>query len=354
MPASIVLRVPGTKCIKINPMRPVSKLILILIVSLVFGCTASRIYQPRRIDTQSEYIHKDTRTSFPVEWEGYKRKSLTTFNKGKTNICADYVLSNSSQDIKISVYVYPAPDAIEHRIRDEYLDCLQDIATISNSEIKTSPKHIRVSKSGYKVLGLSSVINSEKYKTVLVLFECGEYFLKYRISSSVADTSVLVDISNQLTDKFSPIDIVRTKPLIQDITIHIAPGIVSDTSNLDAVLAAALAKTKWVNQNIDSLERCSGFPGLYFEEQKVSIDSMLNKWMAVKHNNTINDKFFDDLVDIRMSGFLNEFICDQYWNTLLLPDSVKLDWDNYEIWKSINNPTVKLVGEYYYLIGYED
>jgi hypothetical protein len=81
---------------------------------------------------------------------------------------------------------------------------------------------------------------------------------------------------------------------------------------------------------------------------------MLNRWGKLKHNKTRFDKFFDDLTDIRNSGFLNEFICDQYEGTLLLPDNIKLDLENYEIWKRRTNPTVRLVGQYYYLIGYEN
>jgi hypothetical protein len=213
--------------------------------------------------------------------------------------------------------------------------------------------HKKVSKDGYKVLGLSASISTEYNNTVLVLFECGKYFLKYRVSSATADTNILKDISNKLIDKFSPIDIVKKQPLLQGVDVHISPAITTDTICLFAIFAAVKSKIDWVYKNVDSLERCSGFPSLYFEEQKTSIDSMLNKWESLKHNNSRYNKFFDDLVMIRKSGYLNEFICDQYWSTLLLPDNIKLDWDNYEIWKRRNNPTVKLVGQYYYLLGFE-
>ena len=326
----------------------------VLFVSLLFGCSASRVYQPKKINIQDDFVHKKTNTLFPINWDSFKRESITIFDKDSTNVGVNYIINNSNQDLKLTIYVYPAPTAIEHRIRDEYFNCLQAIATASNQGINTSPKHKRVSKDGYKVIGLSGTISNQNLKTVLVLFECGKYFLKYRISSSIIDTSVLIDISNKLVDKFSPIEIVKKQPLLQGATIHISPGITSDTSCLNAILGAVFAKSIWVNKQVDSLEKCSGYPSLYFEEQKVTIDSMLNKWERIKHNNTKFDYYFNDLSTIRKAGILNEFICDQYSNTLLLPDYIKLDWEKYEIWKRKNITTFRLVGQYLYLIGYEN
>jgi len=336
-------------------MGKISKLLFgLLFTSLICGCTASRVFRPRQINVQGDFLHKTTNISFPINWERFKRESITVFNKDSTNVGVSYLFNNPNQDIKFTIYIYPTENGIEHRIRDEYFNCLQAIATVSNQLINTTPKHVRVSKDGYKVLGLSGVISNENLRTVLVLFECGKYFLKYRISSNNIDTSVLSDVSNKLIGKFSPIDIVKKQPLIQGSTINISPGITTDSSCLEAILAAVFAKSKWVYENVDSLEKCSGFPSLYFEEQRVTVDTMLNRWGKLKHNKTRFDKFFDDLTDIRNSGFLNEFICDQYEGTLLLPDNIKLDLENYEIWKRRTNPTVRLVGQYYYLIGYEN
>lgn len=340
--------------IKHTYMRLILRSILLLILpSLLFGCLSSRVFQPKRLNVLGDYYHKNTMVKFPENFDGLKRESITSFDKDSSNIGVSYHRSNSNQNLMVTVYIYPATSGIEHRIRDEYFESLQSIATVSNQGINTTPKHIRVSKDGYSVLGLSGVISNKNQSTVLVLFECGKYFLKYRISSTDMDPGVLEDISNKLTDKFSPIDIVKKQPLIQGVDVHISPGITTDTISLIAIFAAVKSKIDWAYQNVDSLERCSGFPSLYFEEQKTSIDSMLNKWESLKHHNTKFDKFFDELVGIRKNGFLNEFICDQYWGTLLLPKELKLDWSGYNLWKRKNNPTVKLVGEYYYLLGFE-
>lgn len=305
------------------------------------------------LDVTGDYKHCTTDIIFPEHYNQFTRDGITAFNRERTDICASYIYDNPNVDIKFSIYIYPAPVALEHRLRDEFYLCLQAISNVQDEEIVTSAEPIKVRKDGYQVIGLSATINKDHFKSVLALFECGKYFLEYRISSSKIDTLVLNNLKNKLTQQFSPVEIVKKQPLLQGVTVHVSPGITTDTISLIAILAAVHAKIEWVYDNVDSLERCSGFPGLYFEEQKVALDSMLNRWEGMKHNNTQFDKYFDELSEIRKSGFLSEFICDEYWSTLILPDFFKPDWVNYNNWKTQFKPTVKLTGGYYYLLGFE-
>lgn len=329
------------------------KLITISLTIIIFSsCVSSRYYQPKTISVTGDFVHKPTSISFPNNFERFNRESITIFNKDSSNVGVNYVL-NTKQDLRVTVCIYPASNGFEYRLRDEFFDCLQSIATSNNEGINTLPRPIKVAKDGYKVIGLSTPISNDNFKTVLVLFECGKYFLKYRISSSVIDTSALIDVSNRLLSHFSPIDIVKKQPLLPGIDIHISPGITTDSICLSALFHGIKAKIDWINNNVDSLEKCSGLPNLYFEAHKIAIDSMLNKWERMKHNNSIHDKYFNELLKIRESGFLNEFICEEYSNTLLIPESVKFDWDNYNIWRKKSNPSVRLVGIYLYLLGFE-
>lgn len=325
-------------------------IIIVLTACLSLGCLNSMAYRPRNINISGSYKNPQTDFIFTELWNGFYRQKITSFNKDASDIGITYTNNDSREDLKFTVFIYPAPVATEHRIQGEFYSCLKAIAIESKQWIHTTPGHLKVSKDGYKVLGLTAAINQENFNSVLVLFECGKFFLKYRISSSKKDTSELNNLSKKLITRFSPIDIVKKHPLNILSTLHVSPGIVKDTACLDAVLAAAAAKIKWVYTNVDSLEKCSGYPSLYFEEQKIPIDSMLREWESSKHNNTIHDKYFNDLIAIRDSGFLNEFIYDQYEGILLLPDSIKLNMESYEKWRNRNHPTVKLVGEYYYYL----
>jgi hypothetical protein len=329
-------------------------LISLFIIILISGCSASRNFKPVKINVNGDYVHKFTNTSFPVEWKAFSRESLTAYDKDTTNLGVNYISNIANQNIKFTVYVYPAPLALEIRLRDEYFKWMNETGYSLNQEYELINKHIIVSKNGYKVIGLVSAFSTEKNYILLVLFECGKYFLRFNISAKLSDADKINDLSNKIIDKFSPVDIVKKQALIPKATIHIAPAIVRDTSCLHAIFAAVHAKSKWVYENVDSLERCFGYPSLYFEEQKITIDSMLNEWARRKHTRSKIDNYFSELKSIRDKGFLNEFIYDQYFGTLIIPGYIKLDMEKYKLWKIRFNPSVELRREHFYLIGYEE
>jgi hypothetical protein len=81
--------------LKHKKMAQIFKLFGVLSISLIFGCTASTIYQPRKIDIQGDFVHKKTNTLFPINWERFKRESITIFDKDSTNIGVNYIFNNS-------------------------------------------------------------------------------------------------------------------------------------------------------------------------------------------------------------------------------------------------------------------
>jgi len=327
---------------------------LLLAVALLFGYTATQASKQKRIIISGDYVHKNTQIIFPESFDSYTRDDITSFTKDCSDIGVSYYFDTSKKDPHFTVYIYRAPLAMEYRLRNEFFTCLHAITDAAYPEIQANPKPHRISKDGYSVVGLSAMVSENNLKTVLVLFECGKYFIKYRISSHNVDTSELNAISCKLIDRFSPIDILKKHPLMLGADIHVSPGVTTDTACLLATLVYAKTKQEWVYFNVDSLEECSGYPSLYFEEQQLPIVEMLKKWESMKHNNTRYDKYFNDLLVIRDSGFLNEFIYDQFLGTLLLPKGLTLDLEKYGEWKKINNPTVSITGPAYYtVIGYE-
>ncbi|WP_153802497.1 hypothetical protein [Paludibacter jiangxiensis] len=329
--------------------------ILIAILCIYCGniLLAQEVTKPKKIRAKGDYIHCQTMTAFPEQFETYLRQDIYAFNKGKTNIGVNY--QDKQKETTISIYVYPAPPAMEYRLRDEYFTCLQSIVNTTKQGIDFSAKVSKISKDNYKLMAISASAQQANSNTVLMLFECGKYFMKYRISSNKSDTSTLRAISNKLIERFSPTEIVKHQPLKPGTTIHVAPAVIEDTIGFAPIMAAALAKSKWANEEVDSLEKCSGFPSLYFEEQKRALTDMLDRWENAKKQNTRFQKYFNELSLIRDNGFLDEFIYDQYNGILLLPSNLKLNLEKYEVWKQQHKTAASLVGPiFYYLVGYEE
>jgi hypothetical protein len=288
------------------------------------------------------------------------RESISSFNPDSSNIGVTYCADNLKQDPRLSVFIYPASPNDEFRLYNEYFNCLQGVSIASGEELDAVQKPIAISKDGYKLLGIRGTIRAKTFKSVLMLFECGKYFIKYRITSSSMDTSQLNSISTKLIDRFSPADIVKKQPLYIKYNIHIAPACMKDSISRSPILSAVFTKIKWINQNVDSLQRISGFPGLYFDEQKTSITAMLKRWDERKYSNTSHgnpdlEKYYDDLSFIRDNGFLNEYIYTQFNCVLVLPPDVKLNLEGFNKWCVKNKPTVSITGpSFYYFVYYLD
>ena len=81
---------------------------------------------PKIINAKGEYIHRKTLTIFPEIFASYQRKGIYSFDKKKTNIGVVY--ENQPYKTTISIYVYPAGNGYEGRLRKEYQKSLQSIA----------------------------------------------------------------------------------------------------------------------------------------------------------------------------------------------------------------------------------
>ncbi|MEI6089845.1 MAG: hypothetical protein WCR42_05300 [bacterium] len=336
-------------------MNFIYKLSCFLIVSfLIVGCTSTKVFRPKKIYIEGAFNHK-TKVVFPESFDNFKRTDVYGFNPECTDIGVSYKDIVNKNNIVVSIYIYPAGWAEEYRLRDEYFKCLLGISYSLNTPIDVSHKTIKVAKDGYKVLGLRATIKEYKFTTSVVLFECAKYFVKYRITADNIDSNELNKITTQLIDKFSPIDVVKFDPLKIGIDLHVCPAAVKDSFGFIPITTAAMTKIKWIRENVDSLERVSGFPGLYFECHRESLTQMIAAWDSVKQNKSQFKPYLNELLNIRNCGFLNEFICDQYMNTLLLPAGLKLRMEEYYKWKKLNKPKISLGGEIVnYYIGYEE
>lgn len=314
---------------------------IVLPLVFVLSCSASR-FTMTKIEAVGDYYHDSTQTTFPEKFGEMIRTEIISYNNHHTNIGVSYY--DPSTSTKITVYVYPAGTATEYRLINEYFFALQSIANTVNEEIKATQSNFPFSKDGYRVIGITAhmerIINSQN--SVLSIFECGPWFLKYRITSSL-DLKTIEGFQNRLLEIFSPIDLVKKYPLKQNSTVWIAPAALKDSSMLYSTLFWAYGKAGWVHDSVDSLERCSGFPSLYLEEHVRPIANMISKWDSSRYGHkTTQFEPFKSLKKIADAGFLNELIMDEYSMLLITPKDLKLDIQAYREWKKKNLPGFNL------------
>jgi len=325
---------------------------ILLILALFVTCFPVIIFGQNYENIIENNFTQVTGILLPEIFKEYKKSKVENLKESNNSFLITY-LDENTKFSKITINVYPADVALENRLLFEYRPIINSYSE-RTSEIINQP--IKVTKDSINMLGLISTFTDyeRNYNTVLAMFEAGKFFIKYEIKSRKKSIEEIVSITKSLIDTISPTIILKNNPLILGVTIHIAPGVVQDTNSLDPIIKATLTKAEWVYNNVDSIERCGGFPSLYFLEQKLTVEAMLAEWENKSKPKAELESYFNELIKIRNSGFLDEYIYEEYDRFLLLPENMKLRMEDFFKWRKANKLTVTLTGPtFYYVLGYE-
>lgn len=322
---------------------------------VVGGCSSGlRVAPSQSIQVTGDYRHEETGVIFPEQIGQYFRGDLTYFGGDIGNIAATY--RPASDGVELAVYLYPAPDATEDRLRHEFSDALASIATISGQPIVASQQPFVYRDGAYRTIGLTADIQ-DAYGTKdsrLIVFECGRWFLKYRLTWENVSSAEVDAVHAMLLEVFSPAAIMRTDPLRREGDVFVAPAAFRDSLTLGSALAGAFRKLEWAQENVDSLEAAFGFPGLHLAVHTESLVAMVDFWNENRMGKDVtHHTFFSDLIAVVQSGFLNEFVMEEYEMLMLVPDSVELNLEEYRAWRRMNSVTTTLKTRYF-VVGYKD
>lgn len=312
-----------------------------LCILFLFWCITIHAFAQEEIKVFGKsYTHRVTKTTFPQSMGHFLKTYTIAFDDKRYNVAAQYIPDNYDTSIQLSIIIYPAGDALEGRLLKEYYRHLDAIAYVRDTLVAAHSRPIIATHNGYRTVGISGNVKMGKGAIHLTVFECGKYFLKFRISNSKDTNTALIDnIRDTVIKYFRPAEIVQQVPLKQQtIALVGTPGI-TDTAILAAFIAGIATKEKWLWKYTDSLERCAGFPSRYLQAYKVQIQSMMNIWMQMKRTRTArNFPYFIALEKIITSGFLNEYLVDKYGGTLIVPDKITLNMEAFDKWKKENFP----------------
>ena len=306
-------------------------------------------YQPKRIKAKGNFIHNATKCTFPLMIYGYNRIGVYAFDRKRLNIGVTYKSVKSVGKTTFTLYVYPAGDGTEDRLRDEYLKSILSIANVSNDGIHAKQHYISFTNSGYKINGFKAEIKDFKANSSLSVFECARWFFKIRITSNNLDSNELIKLEQKILDFFVPTRLVHTAPLKPKADISFAKTAFVDSLMLGSAMGSALKKLEWAIENVDSLERASGFPGLYLEMHIAALKEFVE--FEKKHPDFYKTKrtadYLSEMNSIINSGFLEELIMEQFNMIMIIPDNLKLDFDGFDRWKKLNPININLNERFY-------
>jgi len=304
--------------------------------------------QPKQLRVKGTYVHSPTTTEFPEIIGNYQRQSIYSFDKKKENIGSTY----KSGETTLSIHLYPAGDGSEGRLRNQYLQALQDMADLSKNGLHAEQGYKYFNKDGYKVNGFSAV-TPDKPMSQFTLFECGQWFFKIRITTSSLDTAQINELEREVLNSFDPTRLVKSSRLNSKADVYFAKAAFRDSLMLGSAMGSALKKISWALDNVDSLERAAGFPDLYLGLQVESLKEFVRfekrkKWN--KQQSTTD--YLNELNAIIDSGFLEEFVMEQFDMIMIVPKEVTLDFEGFQKWKETHQTTIDL-NQRFYVVSYK-
>jgi len=327
--------------------RETGTLIILLFAlgQISYGQTSG---QSKQLKVKGTYVHSPTTTEFPENIGSYQRQSVYSFDKKKENIGTTY----KSGETTLSVYLYPAGDGSEGRLRNEYLQAMHDMANVSQSGLHAQQGYKYFKKEGYRINGFSAVTPDEP-KSQLTLFECGQWFFKIRITSSSLDTTEINVLEREVLNSFDPTRLVKRSRLNSEADVYFAKAAFRDSLMLGSAMGSAFKKISWALENVDSLQRASGFPDLYLGLQVESLKEFIQFEKRKKWNRQQSTTdHLNELNHIIDAGFLEEFIMDQFDMVMIVPKEMTLDFEGFQKWNE-NHPTTINLNQRFYVVSYK-
>jgi len=326
---------------------------ILILLALTINLSIQAQMSPKKIKAKADYKHTATGFNFPLAIDQYNRMDIYAFDKKKQNIGITYKTS----DLKtiVSIYLYPAGSGTEDRLRNEYLKSMQSVANISENGVHAEQFAVSYKSGDYKINGFKANIKDTDKKSSLSVFECGQWFFKIRITSEVLDTLDMKQTEQKILDLYEPTRLVKISHLNPKADISFAKAAFVDSLMLGSAMGSAFKKIEWAMDNIDSLERASGFPGLYLDMHIVSLKEFTE--FGKKHpdfsKTKRTEKYLAELNSIINNGFLEEFIMEQYNMIMIVPENLEFDFEGFDKWK-INNPISINLNERFYVIWYNE
>ena len=326
---------------------------LIAVFSVVNGQT--RI-QPKEIKVKEDYTHPSTKMSFPKSLFGeYQRESVYSFDTKNDNIGVTYKKNQNVEKTTFSLYLYPAGDGYEGRLRGEYKKSLNSAFLAMTKEgLHATQEAVQYKGEKYICNGLKALFTTDNNDlSQLTVFESGTWFYKIRITTNQTDTTFLSNLEAKILQTFDPTTLADITSLNKLVDVYFAKSAFQDSVLLGSAMGSAYRKIKWLMENVNEKERATGFPDLYMNLHVEGLKAFMefqhrDEFKETKESDfTIN--YLHELQLISDADFLNEFVMEQYEMLLIIPENIPNKYDEYLKWKSQNNITINLNDKFYVL-----
>jgi hypothetical protein len=323
------------------------------IILIGLTCQAQELMNPKKIKFKGGFVHTFSKTIFPQTLEtDFELTEVYAFDKGMQNIGVTYE-KKTEPKCKLNIYVYPAGDGTEDRLRTEYLNSIQSVANLTDNGLGATQYPVKFNGKKYDCNGFKAEFKSNnKENSNLSVYECGNWFLKLRLTTNEKDSIQISRLEKKALETIDPSRLTEQNKLNPKADIYFAKIAFQDSILLGSAMGSAYKKLEWIMDNIPEKERASGFPGHYLEMQLASFNEFVafeKKYNYKKSEFTQN--YLNQINSLIDSGYLDEFIMEEFSMVMIVPENHEFDFDGYEKWKEKNEIEINL-NKLFYVISF--
>ncbi|VBB48066.1 exported hypothetical protein [uncultured Paludibacter sp.] len=296
-----------------------------------------------------DYAHSSTKTVFPYKLTDFERKQIIAYEKDPNKIDVIYESPSSNKKIWFKISLLPTYEAVEGRLRDEYIHQIEKNRNKNKKWETPNPILIKEYGSKYICNGIKGTFHlTEKKHRQVRVYECGTWLFSLFLSSDNSDEDEFEKTADMIADYFKPEHLTELKPLNIKPNISFERELLKDTVFMGPMIGSGFTKLDWVRENVRENERASGFPDLYLPMHLAAMDKFLQLASKKRMSNSLQaQKYYEDLLEIKQAGFMSEFIMEQFNKVMIVPPNIKLNYDAFHQWRAGKNISVDLNKKWY-------
>jgi hypothetical protein len=190
------------KPIKPEKMKIVRTISVLIFLFVTFN-VANGQYRtvPKKMKVKEDYIHSPTTMTFPlVLFDNYWRKSVYSFDKQNQNIGVTYEKNFNGEVTTFTLYLYPAGEGTEGRLREEYSYAIESASYAMKQEgLRVEQRAVKHEGEKYICKGIRAIFNNDNNDlSQITLFESGIWFYKIRITTNQKDKIFLLNLEREI------------------------------------------------------------------------------------------------------------------------------------------------------------
>ena len=188
----------------------------------------------------------------------------------------------------------------------------------------------------------------------LELYECGKWLLKIRITTDCLASEEAIALNQKFVETFNPVKLLQSAPLSLKPYTNISRDAFFDSLFLACTIGSSLKELIWVKDNVDSLERTAGFPGLYLDMHITSIEGFVHFADTVTTMKEVGStrEFLDIYRSLIKNNLLAEFIMEQNKDIMIVPENRVFNFKAYYEWKK-THPMKAYISQRFYANEYK-